>query len=50
MLINSLIKLLNYKLKAFLVGVKLPVTFSKYITIIDKQYNNILRLTPKSTL
>jgi len=36
MLINSLIKLLNYKLKVSLVGVELLITFSKYIIVINK--------------
>jgi len=48
-LVNSLIKSLNPKLKTSLIGVDLLGALDAYINIINKQYNNILRLILKST-
>ena len=49
-LINSLIKSLSPKLKTFLIGVDLPGALNAYINVINKRYNNILRLMPKPIL
>ena len=46
-LINSLIKSLSPKLKTSLIGVDLPGALNACVNIINKQYNNILRLTLK---
>jgi len=48
-LVNSLIKSLSPKLKTSLIGIDLPGALNAYINVINKQYNDILRLTPKST-
>ena len=47
-LINSLIKSLNPKLKTFLTDINLLKTFNTYTNVINKWYNNILRLMPMS--
>ena len=46
-LINCLIKSLNFKLKAFLIGVKLLNTITVYTNAINSLYNDLLRLTPR---
>jgi hypothetical protein len=46
-LINRLVESLNSKLKAFLMGVKLPDTLTAYTNVINGLYNDILRLTLK---
>jgi hypothetical protein len=46
-LINSLIKSLSPKLKTSLIGVDLLGALNAYVNIINKQYNNILRLILK---
>jgi len=46
-LINSLIKSLSLKLKTSLIGIDLLGALNACVNIINKQYNNILRLTPK---
>jgi hypothetical protein len=46
-LINRLVESLNSKLKASLVGVKLPDTLTAYANVINGLYNNILRLALK---
>jgi len=48
-LINSLIKSLSPKLKTSLIGIDLLGAFNAYINIINKRYNNILRLILKPT-
>ena len=48
-LINRLIKSLNPKLKASLIGVKLPDIVTACANVINGLYNDILRLTPKYT-
>jgi hypothetical protein len=48
-LVNSLIKSLSPKLKTSLIGIDLLKTLNSYINIINKRYNNILRLIPKPT-
>jgi len=48
-LVNSLIKSLSPELKTSLIGIDLPGTLNAYINVINKQYNNILYLTLKST-
>ena len=47
-LINSLIKSLSPKLKTSLIGVDLPGALNAYANVINKRYNNILRLTSKA--
>ena len=47
-LVNSLIKSLSPKLKTSLIGVDLLGALNTYINIINKRYNNILRLILKS--
>jgi len=49
-LINSLIKSLSPKLKTFLIGVDLPGALNTYVNVINKRYNDILRLIPKPAL
>ena len=46
-LINRLVESLNSKLKASLMGVKLPDTLTACANIINSLYNNILRLALK---
>ena len=46
-LVNSLIKLLSPELKTSLINIDLLKVLNAYINIINKQYNNILYLTPK---
>ena len=46
-LVNSLIKSLSPKLKTSLIGVDLLGALNAYANVINKWYNNILRLTPK---
>jgi len=46
-LINSLIKSLSPKLKTSLIGVDLLGALNAYVNIINKWYNNILRLILK---
>ncbi len=48
-LINRLIESLNPELKASLIGVKLPDTVIACTNVINRLYNDILRLTPKYT-
>jgi hypothetical protein len=48
-LINRLVESLNSKLKASLMGVKLPDTLTAYANVINGLYNDILRLTLKYT-
>ena len=48
-LVNSLIKSLSPKLKTSLIGIDLLGALNAYINVINKWYNNILRLIPKST-
>ena len=46
-LINRLVESLNSKLKASLIGVKLPDTLTAYTNVINGLYNDILCLTLK---
>jgi len=46
-LINSLVKSLSPKLKISLIGVNLLGALDAYTNVINKSYNNILRLTLK---
>ena len=46
-LVNSLTKSLSPKLKTSLIGVDLLGALNAYINVINKRYNNILRLIPK---
>jgi hypothetical protein len=46
-LVNSLIKSLSPKLKTSLIGVDLLGALNAYINVINKRYNNILRLILK---
>jgi hypothetical protein len=46
-LINSFIKSLNLKLKTSLISIDLLKTLNIYTNVINKWYNDILRLTPK---
>ena len=47
-LVNSLIKSLSPELKTSLIGVDLPGALDACANVINKRYNDILRLTPKS--
>jgi hypothetical protein len=47
-LINSLIKSLSPELKTSLINIDLLGALNAYTNVINKQYNNILHLTPKS--
>ena len=47
MLIKSLIKSLSPKLKTSLIGIDLLGALNTYVNIINKRYNNILRLILK---
>ena len=47
-LVNSLIKSLSPELKTSLIGIDLLGALNAYTNIINKWYNNILYLTPKS--
>ena len=49
-LVNSLIKSLSPELKTSLIGIDLLGALNAYINVINKQYNNILCLTPKPAL
>ena len=46
-LVNSLIKSLSPKLKTSLIGVDLPGALNAYVNVINKRYNDILRLILK---
>jgi hypothetical protein len=48
-LVNSLIESLSPELKTSLIGVDLPGALDACANIINKRYNDILRLTPKPT-
>lgn len=47
-LVNSLIESLSSELKTSLIGVDLPGALDACANVINKRYNDILRLTPKS--
>jgi hypothetical protein len=47
-LVNSLIESLSPELKTSLIGVDLPGALDACANVINKRYNDILRLTPKS--
>jgi len=47
-LVNNLIKFLSPKLKTSLIGIDLPGALNACTNVINKRYNNILRLTLKS--
>jgi len=49
-LVNSFIKSLSFKLKTSLIGVDLLKALNIYTNVINKRYNNILCLIPKSVL
>ena len=46
-LVNSLIKFLSPKLKTSLIGIDLLGALNACVNVINKQYNNILRLILK---
>ena len=46
-LINSLIKFLSPNLKTSLIGVDLLKALNAYVNVVNKRYNNILRLILK---
>ena len=48
-LINSLVESLSSELKTSLIGVDLPGALNACVNVVNKRYNNILRLIPKPT-
>jgi len=48
-LVNSLIKSLSPELKTSLIGIDLPGALNACVNVINKWYNDILRLILKST-